>query len=138
MFFFVAVPAHDDAVVSAVDVAACEIGAVIQTDFASRAEPEFVLVPSGFFFLFGGLVGFGFNPPVFFFVEPATDFGSCAFCPVGVTNVWRVSTACAPWFADCARGFVLGVDAAFYTTYVVDVLHGSGCDLLRSCGPVVA
>ena len=130
MFFFVAVPAHDDAVVSAVDVAASEIGAVIQTDFASRAEPEFVLAPSGFFFffffLFGGLVGFGFNPPVFFFVEPATDFGSCAFCPVGVTNVRRVSTACAPWFADCALGFVFGVDAAFYATYVVDVLlHGS-------------
>ena len=141
-FFFVAVPAHDDAVVSAIDVAASEIGAVVQTDFASRAEPEFVLVPPVFFFFFfflnGGLVGFGFNPPVFFFVEPAADFGASAFCPEGVTNALRVSTACAPRFTFVAEGFVFRIDAAFYTADVEHVFMFHCRRLLCSCGPVVA
>jgi hypothetical protein len=75
-----------------------------------------------------------FNPPVFSFVEPTPDYGSRASCKVWVTNVRRISAACAPGFADDVSGvgfgfgFVFGVDAIFYSACVIHVtLFGCTC-----------
>ena len=52
----VAVKAHHGAVLFVACVVECEIGAVVQSDFADGTETKLVLVPSFFFFLFWGFV----------------------------------------------------------------------------------
>ena len=133
-----------------VGVVKCEICSIIQSDVADGAETILVLVPSFFFFalfvffllLLVGTRMFCFHPLTLFFVEPAAEFCAIASCEVGVAHTWRVSAVDAVWFTRLPVGFVIRVDEAFDTAYVVEVFrlfhYRCGHDVLCSRSPVVA
>ena len=120
--FCVATKAHHDAVFSAVGVVECEIGAVVESCFTNWAEPKLVLVPSCFFFLFGG--GFRVDPFTLFFAEPAPWLVCDASCVERVANVWRVSAAGAVGFTGHEIVRCVRRDEAFHAIVVASVFLG--------------
>jgi len=78
--FGVAFKAHHHAAFAASAVVKCEVCSVVQTLFADQAETKLVLVPSLFFFLFGGLRGFGLLHLHYFKCSCVPVVSCCSHC----------------------------------------------------------